>query len=92
MANTDNKTSINYTKNTDEGIEPTDVHLHKGQKCKSKAVAEGCENESTPWSDNCIKHSCNIVGCDQYVFTGMMGIPLCKEHYEMALDGVIDVG
>lgn len=90
---TDNGTVVVYTKNTKEGVTPTEIHLHGKQICTAGAKVGGCKNEATAWSEYCINHSCNIVGCDHYLFSREINhIPLCARHFKMVLDGVIYVG
>ncbi len=86
-------TFVLYEKNTGEALETTSINLHDEQKCSWGAAVGGCNYAAKAWSTRCGKHSCNIVGCDDFLFTDKINnVPLCARHFVLALNRVIYVG
>lgn len=86
--------TITFQQKDSDEIKESNIAFSAGyRQCSSGQAIGGCNNTALPWSRNCEKHNCNIIGCDGYPWSDELnGVPLCSTHFMAALNDVIYVG
>lgn len=85
--------SMVYDASFQEYTDTVNVVFRSERQCSAAKAVGGCEYNALSWSDYCASHSCNIIGCNEYVFSDRIEkFSLCLPHFKDAIIGNIYVG